>query len=63
MRSGFVATENVLFARYVVSWANLVEHDWNFGVQGNVSYGGAECRSVKDNSYMPEDGHLVEIKC
>ena len=57
-----MAIENALFARYVVSWANLVEHAWNFGVLGNVRDGGAECGSVKDNRYMPEDGHLVTIK-
>ena len=57
-----MAIENVLFARYVVSWENLVEHAWNFGVLVNVSNGGAECGSVKDNRYMPEDGHLVGIK-
>ena len=53
--------ENALFARYVVSLVNLVEHACNFGVLGNVRDGGAECGLVKDNSYMPEDGHLVAI--
>ena len=54
--------ENALFSRYVVSWVNLVEHAFNFGVLGIVRDGGAECGLVKDNRYMPEDGHLVAIK-
>ena len=53
---------NALFARYVVSWENLVEYAWSFGVLGNVREGGAECGSVKYNRYMPEDEHLVAIK-
>ena len=57
-----MATENALFARYVVSWVNLVEHACNFGVLGILRDGGAECGLVKDNRYMPEDGHLVAIK-
>ena len=57
-----MAIENALFSRYVVSWANLVEHAWNFGGLGNVRDGGAEFGLVKDNRYMPEYGHLVAIK-
>ena len=57
-----MAIENTFFNMYVVSWANLVEHAWNFGVLGNVRDGGAECRFVKDNRYIPKDGHLVAIK-
>ena len=58
-----MAMENTLFAGYVVSWVNLVEHACNFFVLGNVRDGGAECGLVKYNRYMPKDGHLVEIKC
>ena len=57
-----MAMENSLFARYVVSWENLVEHACSVGVLGNVRDGGAECGLVKDNRYMPKDGHLVAIK-
>ena len=57
-----MAIENALFARYMVPCENLVEYAWNFGVLGNVRDGGAECGSVKDNRYMPKDGHLVAIK-
>ena len=57
-----MAMENALFARYVVSLVNLVEHACNVGVLGNVRDGGAECRLVKDNRYMPKDGHLFKIK-
>ena len=57
-----MAIENSFFDRYVVSWANLVDRVCNFGVLGNVRDGGAECGSVKDNRYMPEDVHLVAIK-
>ena len=53
---------NVLLARYVVSLVNLVEHACNFGVLGNVRDDGSECGFVKDNRYMPKDGHLVAIK-
>ena len=44
-----MAMENALFARYVVSWENLVEHACNFGVLGNEKDGGAECGLAKDN--------------
>ena len=57
-----MAMENALFARYAVSSVNLVEHACNFGVLGNMRDGGEECGLVKDNRYMPEDGHLVAIK-
>ena len=57
-----MAMENAFFARYVVSWVNLVEHACNFGVLGNVRVGGAECGLVEDNRYMPKDGHIVAIK-
>ena len=57
-----MAIKNTLFTRYVVSWENLVEFAWNFGVQGKVRDCGEECRPVKDNRYMPKDGHLVAIK-
>ena len=57
-----MAMENALFARYVLSLVTLVEHACNFGVLGNVWDGRAECRLVKDNRYMPDDGHLVAIK-
>ena len=57
-----MAMENALFARYVVSWENPVEHACNFGVIENVRDGGAECRLVKDNRYIPKQGHLVAIK-
>ena len=53
--------ENALFARYVVSLVDLVEHACNVGMLGKVRDGGAECGLVKDNRYMPEDGHLVAI--
>ena len=53
--------ENALFARYVVSLVNLVEHDCNFGVLGNVRDDGVECGLVKDNRYITKDGHLVAI--
>ena len=54
--------ENALFARYVMSLVNLVEHACNVGVLGNMREGGAECGLVKDNRYMTEEGHLVAIK-
>ena len=57
-----MAMENALFARYVVSLVNLVEHACNVGVLGNVRDSRAECGLVKDNRYMPEDGNLVAIK-
>ena len=54
--------EKALFARYVVSLVNLVEHACNVGVLVNVRDGGAECGLVKDNRYMSKDEHLVAIK-
>ena len=57
-----MATENALFARYVVSLVNIVEHAYNVGMLGKVRDGGAECGLVKFNRYMPKDGHLVAIK-
>ena len=54
--------ENALFARYVVSLVNLVEHACNVGMLGKVRDGGAECGLVEDNKYMPKDGHMVAIK-
>ena len=55
-----MATEKTLFAKYLVPLLNLVEQDCSVGVLGKVRDGGAECGLVKDMSYMPEDGHLVE---
>ena len=57
-----MAMENALFTRYIVSLVNLVKHACDVGVLGNVMDGGEECGLVKDNRYMPEDGHLVAIK-
>ena len=54
-----MAMENTLFARYVVSLVDLVEHACKVGMLGKVRDGGAECGLVKDNRYMPEDGHQV----
>ena len=54
--------ENALFARYVVSLVNLVEHACNVGVLGNVRDDRAGCGLVKDNRYIPNDRHLVAIK-
>ena len=54
--------ENALFARYVVSLVNMVDHACNVYVLGNVRDVGAECGLVKDNRYIPEDRHLVAIK-
>ena len=54
--------ENALFDRYVVSLVNLVEHDCNVGVLGNVRNDGVECGLVKDNRHMPKYGHLVAVK-
>ena len=56
-----MATENALFTKYLVSLINLVEHACNVGVLGNVRDGGEECGLLKDNRYMPEDGHMVAI--
>ena len=53
--------DNVLFAKYLVSLINLVYHAYNFGMLGKVRDGGAECVLVKDNRYIPKDGHLVAI--
>ena len=57
-----MAMENALFARYIVSLVNLVEHACNVGLLGNVRDSGVEYGLVKDNRYMPEYGHLVAIK-
>ena len=54
--------ENALFARYVVSLVNLVEHACNVGMLGKVRDGGAECGLGKDNRYMNEDINMVAIK-
>ena len=56
-----MATENAFFAKYIMSLISLVEHACNVGVLGKVRDGGAECGLVKDNRYMPEDGHMVAI--
>ena len=56
-----MAMENALFAMYVVSLVDLVEHSCNVGMLGKVRDGGAECGVVKDNRYMPEDRYLVAI--
>ena len=53
--------ENAFFAMYVVSLVDLVEHACNVGMLGKVRDGGAECGLVKDNRYMPEDGHIFAI--
>ena len=53
--------ENTLFANYWVPLINLVEHACNVSVLGKVRDSGAECGLVKDNKYMPEDGHMVAI--
>ena len=57
-----MAMGNVLFARYVMCPSSLLEHVCNAGMLGKGKDGGAECRLVKDNRYMPEDGHLVANK-
>ena len=57
-----MAIENVLFARYVVSLINLVEHACNVDLLGNLRDSRAECGLVKDNRYIPNDRHLVAIK-
>ena len=44
-----------------MSLVYLVEHACNVGMLGKVSDGGAECELVKDNRYMPKDGHMVAI--
>ena len=49
--------ENALFARYVVSLRDIVEHACNVGMLRKVRDGRAECRWVKDNRYMPEYEH------
>ena len=54
-----MAMENALFARYVLSLVDCVEHAYNVGMLEKVRDGGAKCGLVKDNMYMPEDGHLV----
>ena len=56
-----MAMEKLLFANYLLPLLNLVEHSCNVGVLGTVRDDGAECGLVKDNRYMPEDGHLVAI--
>ena len=56
-----MATEKAFFAKYLVPLLNIVQHACSVGVIGNVRDGGAECGLVKDNRYMPEDGHLVAI--
>ena len=56
-----MAMENTLLAKYIVSLINLVEHACYVSVLGKVRDSGAEFGLVKDNRYMPEDGHLVAI--
>ena len=53
--------EKALFAKYLVSLINLVYHAYNVGMLGKVRDSGEECRLVKDNRYIPEDGNLVAI--
>ena len=54
--------ENALFAKYIASLVNIVEHACNDGVLENLRDDRAECGLVKYNRYMPEDGHLIAIK-
>ena len=56
-----MAMENGLFARYVVSLVDLVEHVCNIGMLRKVRVGKAECGLVKDTRDIPEDRHLVAI--
>ena len=53
--------ENELLARYVVSLVDIVDYACNVGMLGKVRDGRAECGLVKDNRYMPKDGHMVAI--
>ena len=57
-----MAMEKALFAKYLVPLLNIVEHACSVGVLGNVRDGGAEYGLAKEKMYMPEDGHLVEIR-
>ena len=53
--------EKALFANYLVTLLNFVEHACSVGVIGKVRDGRAEFVLVKYKRYMPEDGHLVAI--
>ena len=56
-----MAIENTFFARYVVSWENMVEHAWNFGVLLKVRDGGQNADWSKITGTFPNTDIWLQL--